>query len=89
MTTSKKKITSSKTAANKEFDLKKALMSFCLKELNDWDLSYPLDRDTKEEITEELDFVSSGLGQWFFENYDEKQVALNKLTPAERKLLGF
>lgn len=92
MTTPKKKTNSSKTAGNKPFDMKKALMALLMKEANDWDdLDIVLDDpETKEDFSEYLDTeFSVGTGKWFFDNIDQKEIALSKLTPAERKLLGF
>lgn len=80
------KNTKSKSTAT-NLDLKKALLATIVELVGyDYDLE-------SGEVADQLNDIYEGLGDWFFDEYNteeaKKERALNKLTPEERKLLGF
>lgn len=65
------------------FNLSRALFNMCL--------NYSLlDQIDDDQLKIDLNDIHDGLGEWFEQTKStEKELLLNKLSPFERKILGF
>jgi len=66
-----------------EINLSHALINMCLN-YSSWG------ETSDDQLKSDLNEIHNGLGDWFEKNHDQaKEVILSKLTPNERKVLGF